>query len=252
MSRADGREAKEKGLFQGSQSSITVPSGLLQLPSGSNGPSAIPHRHSAPSIFHRSAWRRRSSAQPSDLASIREPQAFARGPLGLTLLHEPSEARVDFIFVHGLHGGSRKTWSIKPEDPATFWPEGWLPFEPGFKHVRIHTFGYDSDWSKTQHSVLTIRDFAASLLSNISNSQVLKKSGNVRLFCPAVIIPAIHHMLTHYQTPIVFVAHSMGGLVIKQVGQTLRVSFKLDMFETRLTLLFEKGIYPSPDARRIP
>ncbi len=83
--------------------------------------------------------------------------------------------------VHGLRGGSRKTWNIRPEDPSTYWPEHWLPYESGFKHVRIHAFGYDSDWSSSQHSVLRIRDFAQSLVNAISDSQTLKKPEKVSL-----------------------------------------------------------------------
>jgi hypothetical protein len=50
----------------------------------------------------------------------------------------------------------------------------------GFKHVRIHSFGYDSDWSKTSHSTLRIRDFAQALLASIFNSSILKKTKDVR------------------------------------------------------------------------
>ncbi|KAI1821720.1 hypothetical protein F4861DRAFT_445652 [Xylaria intraflava] len=117
-----------------------------------------------------------------------------RGPLGLNVLYEPSEPLVDFIFVHGLNGGSRKTWSYS-EDPAMFWPKEWLPSEPGFKHVRIQSYGYSSDWSRRQQSKLTIHDFGQALLADIHNSPLLRKSGD---------------------TPIVFIAHSMGGLVVKK------------------------------------
>ncbi|KAK3989602.1 hypothetical protein QBC44DRAFT_82357 [Cladorrhinum sp. PSN332] len=117
-----------------------------------------------------------------------------KGALGLTLLHEPSEPRVDFIFVHGLNGGSKRSWSAS-SDPATFWPKEWLPSEAGFKHVRIHSFGYDSDWTKQRESSLTIHDFGQALLADLYNSPNLKKNGN---------------------TPIVLVAHSMGGLVVKK------------------------------------
>ncbi|KAG8157439.1 hypothetical protein KVR01_012823 [Diaporthe batatas] len=142
--------------------------------------------HSAPSLFRR---RRKSSSSAVDAADN------CKGSLGLVTLYEPSEARVDFVFVHGLHGGSRKTWSLHPEDPATFWPEQWLPAELGFKNVRIHSFGYDSDWSKTSHSTLRIRDFAQALVASIYNSSILKRTKDV---------------------PLVLVAHSMGGLVVKQ------------------------------------
>ncbi|KAK1720292.1 uncharacterized protein BDZ83DRAFT_630998 [Colletotrichum acutatum] len=152
-----------------------------------------PHRHSAPTLF-RGGWRRRPSSSVTGQAVATGDNSL-KGPLGLNILFEPSETRVDFIFVHGLQGGSRKTWSLRPEDASTCWPEQWLPYEPGFKHVRVHSFGYDSDWSQIQHSAIRIRDFAESLLANIAHSQLLKKTRDV---------------------PIVFVAHSMGGLIIKQ------------------------------------
>ncbi|KAH6631000.1 hypothetical protein B0J18DRAFT_117751 [Chaetomium sp. MPI-SDFR-AT-0129] len=116
-----------------------------------------------------------------------------KGPLGLNLLHEPSEPRIDFIFVHGLFGGSRKTWSYSQE-PGMFWPKEWLPNEVGFGHVRLHSYGYNSDGSRRESS-LTVHDFAQALLADIHNSPELRKNGD---------------------TPIVFVAHSMGGLVVKK------------------------------------
>ncbi|KAE8837006.1 hypothetical protein PTNB73_07910 [Pyrenophora teres f. teres] len=119
-----------------------------------------------------------------------------RGPLGLTVLYEPAEPLIDFVFVHGLRGGSRKTWS-KSANPAHFWPKEWLPLEPHFKHVRIHTFGYNSDWMEKKGSIVTVHDFGQALLGDLYNS-------------PSVGGPGIG-------TPIVLVAHSMGGIVVKKV-----------------------------------
>ncbi|KAL2024346.1 hypothetical protein VTK56DRAFT_8828 [Thermocarpiscus australiensis] len=117
-----------------------------------------------------------------------------KGPLGLTLLHEPSEPRIDFIFVHGLFGGSRRTWSYSSE-PGMFWPKEWLPNEVGFRHVRLHSYGYNSDWTTRKESYLTIHDFGQALIADVYNSPSLRKNGD---------------------TPIIFVAHSMGGLVVKK------------------------------------
>ena len=39
----------------------------------------------------------------------------AKGSLGLSLLHDASDPIVDFVFVHGLGGGSRKTWSYSSD-----------------------------------------------------------------------------------------------------------------------------------------
>ncbi|KAK3900319.1 hypothetical protein C8A05DRAFT_36046 [Staphylotrichum tortipilum] len=136
----------------------------------------------------------RRATSPARSKTSQSPDG-AKGALGLTLLHEPSEPRVDFIFVHGLNGGSRRSWSASSSDPSTFWPKEWLPSEPGFRHVRIHSFGYDSDWTKSQQSSLTIHDFGQALLADLYNAPGLKRNGN---------------------TPIVLVAHSMGGLVVKK------------------------------------
>jgi len=102
-----------------------------------------------------------------------------KGALGLTTVSNlPRDAVADVIFVHGLGGGSRKTWS-KNEDPALFWPGQWLPQDPEFRDVRIHTFGYDSDWDK--ESILNIHDFAKSLLRWIKDCPAIPRDGQVSI-----------------------------------------------------------------------
>lgn len=122
-----------------------------------------------------------------------------RGPLGLNLLHSPSDPLIDFIFVHGLGGGSKKTWS-KTSSLTHYWPQEWLPKDPAFKNVRIHSFGYDSDWVKGKDNCLNIHHFGKSLLGEISTSPYLSESN----------------------TPIVLIGHSMGGLVIKKAYMLAR------------------------------
>jgi len=122
------------------------------------------------------------------------------GPLGLTLLFLPSEPLIDFIFVHGLGGGSRKTWALS-KDPSHYWPQEWLPRDSSFKNVRIHAFGYASKWTDRKSSVLNVHDFAKSLVSAIQDSP---------------------HMGSGQQTPIVLIGHSMGGLVIKKAYMIAR------------------------------
>ncbi len=104
----------------------------------------------------------------------------ARGPLGLGLLHSSPEPLIDIIFVHGLRGGSIKTWR-KGNDPRNFWPQLWLPLEPELHHANIHSFGYDSDWASTKSSILNVHDFGQSLLEEMRNSPYLRDNANVRL-----------------------------------------------------------------------
>ena len=113
-------------------------------------------------------------SQPKDGESAEE----IRGPLGLNLLFAPSEPIVDFVFVHGLRGGSRKTWS-KSLHPAHFWPKEWLPRDPDFRDVRIHSFGYSSDWADRRDSILSIHDFAKSLLGGLLDSHYIGRNPNV-------------------------------------------------------------------------
>ncbi|KAM5487951.1 hypothetical protein MaudMau93_004345 [Microsporum audouinii] len=108
-----------------------------------------------------------------------------KGPLGLNLLRDVSEPLVDFIFVHGLGGGSRKTWSLSP-DPKHYWPREWLKQEPEFRHVRIHSFGYKADWAEVGGNVQGIHDFGISLLNAIDESPHIIRS-RVRSLLPVYI-----------------------------------------------------------------
>ncbi|KAL6834900.1 hypothetical protein V8C40DRAFT_233072 [Trichoderma camerunense] len=118
-------------------------------------------------------------------------------PLGLTTLYDPAprNAIADIIFIHGLGGSSRKTWSNSSR-PMSFWPKDWLPDERGFEDVRVHSFGYRADWGKKwqQQSILSIHDFAESLIGSLRN----------------------HPNIRRDDTRIILVGHSMGGCVAKE------------------------------------
>lgn len=103
-----------------------------------------------------------------------------RGPLGLHLIHESPEPLVDLIFVHGLRGGSIKTWR-KGKDRRWFWPQFWLPKEPGFENVNVITFGYDSDRASLNANMLDVQDFGVVLLEQVRNAPYLRGNGEVRL-----------------------------------------------------------------------
>ena len=119
-------------------------------------------------------------------------------PVGLTILHTPiANPTIDIVFVHGLGGSSRATWSWN-RDLRTFWPKEWLPTEPGLSNARISSFGYDAHFAERQASnTSTIIDFAKQLLYRLKFHTQAQDS-NLG------------------QVPIIFVVHSMGGLVAKQ------------------------------------
>ncbi|KAI0406220.1 hypothetical protein F4802DRAFT_559828 [Xylaria palmicola] len=125
-------------------------------------------------------------------------------PLSLKVVHRPpTNRRVDIIFVHGLGGTSRKTWS-KHGDPRLFWPGTFLPLEPDIKEARIMTFGYNSNfWPGSGKSKMSILDFAKDLLYDMKyavDETSTPKSENLHMG----------------ERPIIFIVHSMGGLIVKE------------------------------------
>ncbi|KAI0400118.1 hypothetical protein F4802DRAFT_620340 [Xylaria palmicola] len=116
------------------------------------------------------------------------------GLFGLNLLYDPPEPLIDLIFVHGLRGGSIKTW-CKGDDLKCFWPQAWLPKERDLQNVRIHSFGYNADWANMTETALDLHDFGRALLTEMNTSPFLRPPR---------------------ESPVLLVGHSMGGLVIKK------------------------------------
>ena len=118
-------------------------------------------------------------------------------PLGLHLIHNHPEPRGDVVFVHGLGGTAVRTWSWE-RNIHNFWPI-WLAEEDEFSEHRIFTYGYNSNFMGNG-TTLNIIDFAKDLLV-----QLLVHSHGAR-----------EEKKTFGQRPVIFVVHSMGGLVVKK------------------------------------
>ncbi|KAK3986483.1 Alpha/Beta hydrolase protein [Cladorrhinum sp. PSN332] len=123
----------------------------------------------------------------------------SKGGLGDAPLYQPKDgkANVDIVFVHGIKGDRIDTWTWKDrDDPSNdiLWPEKLLPGT--FPKARIVSFGYNADFAKffpeTIAPELTIDDYSSQLLHAL---RVLREG-------------------EEKERPIIFVAHSMGGLVV--------------------------------------
>ena len=101
------------------------------------------------------------------------------GELELTIIHHPSSRNLDIIFVHGLGGGSRKTWCFN-RNPSIFWPE-WLPQISTLTRARISTFGYNADIiANTGTTEANVESFAKQLLHCLTvHGQRHEKFGRV-------------------------------------------------------------------------
>ncbi|KAH6662740.1 SesB protein [Halenospora varia] len=124
---------------------------------------------------------------------------------GLTELYDAGkEAKVDIVFVHGLRGHPQKTWEgvnpdpdVEEEDKVVFWPRALL--RNTIKECRIFTYGYPTDFA-TFYPIITPQSISHMSIDNHS-TLLIHKLGNVR---------GEDGTATR---PIIFVAHSLGGLV---------------------------------------
>ena len=134
-------------------------------------------------------------------SSLRIPSPSRETSLGLHLVAQPlATSCLDIVFIHGLGGDSRKTWS-KDHNPELFWPGLWLPLETELERARIFTFGYNANFRPGDaNSIASITDFAKELLFELRFGRT--------------------HEGERFgigETPLIFVTHSMGGLVAKKV-----------------------------------
>ncbi|SPO07348.1 uncharacterized protein DNG_10042 [Cephalotrichum gorgonifer] len=134
---------------------------------------------------------------PGEPSKESQPHQFESESHGLFVLHPPPEvdgdvlqAEVDIVAVHGLNGTARKTW----RDPASgkLWLEDFLPAT--IPNVRVMTYGYDSGLAFSR-SKAGIENFALDLLNRLRMMRTSEKEED---------------------RPLIFVAHSLGGIVVKK------------------------------------
>lgn len=169
----------DEGLRQGKSNKATMGHPTSQflspfkkfLPRDSNRSTSSP----APSKV--SSFASSASAPPPAIGTAVSPAGLSArkinvtesGPLGLGLsvIYTPKHSpKVDVVFVHGLGGTSRGTWS-KYRSPELFWPSKFLPLEPGMGQARIMTFGYNARFQEPSHGAMSILDFAKDLLFHL-------------------------------------------------------------------------------------
>ena len=185
----------------------------------------------------------------------------------LSLLYKPHEGPIlaDVIFVHGLQGHPRNTWQFPPgvnvspqpaqnrgpsgilgfwktskpepefgEAAPVFWPKDLLPADQN--DIRILTYGYDSHVShffKGPTNKLNLSQHGEALLNRVAGERQRSNSAG---------------------RPIIFVAHSLGGLLVKEAlveaQKHVHDSSKLDVYNSTQAIIFfgtpHKG---SDDAR---
>lgn len=115
-------------------------------------------------------------------------------PDGIKLLYDCADATIDIVFVHGLTGNRESTWTAAGHSQP--WPAAFLG--PKLSTARILAYGYDA---------YVIRKSVA------SSNRLIDHSTN--LLNDLVAYRASNDDVSSTR-PIVFVAHSLGGLVCKE------------------------------------
>ncbi|KAI1869896.1 uncharacterized protein JN550_005486 [Neoarthrinium moseri] len=112
-------------------------------------------------------------------------------PDGVKVLHDCADAAVDICFVHGLTGDRENTWTARGQSEP--WPKTLLPSR--LANARILTYGYDAYVvRKGVAGSNRLIDHATNLLHDLS---------------------AERRTSSAEERPLIFIAHSMGGLVCK-------------------------------------
>lgn len=93
----------------------------------------------------------------------------------------------DVVFVHGLDGDAKSTWHPK-DKPDDFFPK-WLGEE--FPNIGIWTLGYNASSSGWKGTGMPLVDRAGNMLAKLENAGI-------------------------GQRPLIFIVHSLGGLLVKQ------------------------------------
>ncbi|KAF7943544.1 hypothetical protein EAE96_011466 [Botrytis aclada] len=119
----------------------------------------------------------------------------------VTEVYAHPQAEVDIVLVHGLNGHPQHTWTAKN---GIFWPTALLPVTFSSKDpkksakVRILVYGYNADvvaFAEKSASHDRIHEHAQSLVSSLA---LERKSEEAE------------------ENPIIWVAHSLGGILVKR------------------------------------
>ncbi|GAB1316450.1 hypothetical protein MFIFM68171_06660 [Madurella fahalii] len=147
-------------------------------------------------------------------SAVAKPLKLKKHPIGFTVLYQPTDpndAIADVIFVHGLAGGAISTWTC--ENPRTLsqklqpcthpatetcWPRDILPEEQ--PDVRVVTYGYSAPVGNNPF-------FSTKVIKSDLNS-------DAQTFLHQLIL--FRSKTKSEYRPLIFIGHSLGGLVIER------------------------------------
>ncbi|XP_022845151.1 uncharacterized protein LOC111368152 isoform X1 [Olea europaea var. sylvestris] len=135
---------------------------------------------------------------------------------------------LDVVFVHGLRGGPFKTWRLSEDKSSTksglvekideeagkqgtFWPGEWLSAD--FPHARLFSLKYKTNLTQWSGASLPLQEVSSMLLEKLVAAGIGDR-------------------------PVVFVTHSMGGLVVKQMLYQAKAENKSNFISNTVGVVF--------------
>ncbi|XP_020548404.1 uncharacterized protein LOC105159183 isoform X3 [Sesamum indicum] len=135
---------------------------------------------------------------------------------------------LDVVFVHGLRGGPFKTWRLSEDKSSTksglvekideeagkqgtFWPGEWLAAD--FPHARLFSLKYKTNLTQWSGASLPLQEVSSMLLDKLVAAGIGDR-------------------------PVVFVTHSMGGLVVKQMLYQAKAENKDNFVNNTVGIIF--------------
>lgn len=175
-----------------------------------------------------------SSISPASDTKDSEPTErfglFHLNPIPTVPNEEEPVYRLDVVALHGIKGDAFKTWTEKREDnKKNFWLKDQLPVElPG---ARIFSYGYDANVLFSRGTG-TIEDFARTLLVDLMRERNHDSNQKRR---------------------IIFICHSMGGIVIKKALITaVDNGTYRNIFDSTSAILFLATPHMGSDETKLP
>ncbi|KAH6755703.1 alpha/beta-Hydrolases superfamily protein [Perilla frutescens var. hirtella] len=135
---------------------------------------------------------------------------------------------LDIVFVHGLRGGPFKTWRLSEDKSSTksglvekideeagkqgtFWPGEWLAAD--FPHARLFSLKYKTNLTQWSGASLPLQEMSSMLLEKLVAAGIGDR-------------------------PVIFVTHSMGGLVVKQMLYQAKAENKDNFVNNTVGIVF--------------
>lgn len=152
----------------------------------------------------------------------------AKHVYGIQELYRPAneEAEVDIVAVHGLNGHATDTWTSKPQNICWLSNSAYLPrYVP---RARVLVWGYNasiSSWKGNTPSSDRILQHAQTLVSHLESDRSLEDAS---------------------QRPIIFICHSLGGIIVKRALAYAKSRPKLPHIHSIYTCTFAILFFGTP------